>query len=165
MPRGIDKDRRSTCYIYVCVHIAHTCMYAERNCCSVTDIQTSVAGFLGFHGTPLSAQLSSRNVCTVRNSMEPPCLMNSKIIHTYKRFLRILVDYLPLSATGYSEHAIVDREWAWSMQKWAWPQNFRTHINPWHLMNQVHEFCMLVLRSWSLVNTTFILITICTQSC
>ena len=64
-------------------------------------------GIPGSHGSPLSAQLSSRSVCTMKNfSLDgSPHLMNSKIILTIA-------------------HLLVDREWVWSSRKWAWHQTF-----------------------------------------
>ena len=84
---------------------------SSRNVCTVRNSRLD--------GTPLSAQLSSRNVCTVRNSR----LDGTPLPHKQQKysdcssltsvFERILVDYLPKSATDYSEHAMFDREWAW----------------------------------------------------
>ena len=37
------------------------------------------------------------------------------------------VNYLPSDMTDDLEHAVFDRKWLWSMQKWAWLQMF-VHI-------------------------------------
>lgn len=55
------------------------------------------------HGSPLSAQLSSKSVCTTRN---------------------FSLEHANLSPTEYTEHAIFNREWAWSSRTWAWHQKF-----------------------------------------
>ena len=66
------------------------CKETAQNSCEITTTAESPlqwriqGGIPGSHGSPLSAQLSSRSVCTMRNfSLDgSPYLMNSKIILT-----------------------------------------------------------------------------------
>ena len=73
-----------------CFSAVYTCSGGSRG-----------GGFLGFHGTPLSAQLSSRSVYTVRSfSLDRiPLSHEQQDYSDYSSltsvFERILVDYLP----------------------------------------------------------------------
>ena len=87
-------------------------------------------GIPGSHGSPLSAQLSSRSVCTMRNfSVDgSPYLMNSKIILTIAHLQVFLNEFWSIAcpraqqttqntpfsiASGRGHH-----------KKWAWHQKF-----------------------------------------
>ena len=83
-------------------------------------------GFQGFHGTPFSAQLSSKSVCTVSSfSLDrTPYLINSKIILTIAHLQVFLNEFWSITCSRAQQTANFDREWAWSTEKWAWLQKF-----------------------------------------